>query len=139
MFTLLPVKHNKSKPSLHLVLRRGNQLAIPLTESLPRFSIANKRFSCCYKLARHWRHWCSPISKRLGNTDLDSRPPDLDMMIWNLLLIYHLSSWVAAFLPNFCSICCNTYTLKSLMKAPFQFDEKVHLTYLFWNKTDKTD
>ena len=37
----------------------NNQFAIPLTKSLPRLVIANKRFSSCFKcfkLAWHWRH-----------------------------------------------------------------------------------
>ena len=37
------------------MLRRENQFAIPLTESLPRLAIADKRFSSCYRLAQHWR------------------------------------------------------------------------------------
>ena len=37
----------KSKPSLYLVLKRGNQFAIPLSESLPRLAIAIKTFSSC--------------------------------------------------------------------------------------------
>ena len=42
---------------LVLVLRRGNQFDILLTESLQKISyFANKRFRSCYKWARHWRH-----------------------------------------------------------------------------------
>ena len=37
-FNNSPNIHGKPKPSSYLVLRRGNQFAIPLTESLPKIS-----------------------------------------------------------------------------------------------------
>ena len=55
------------KPSLYLVLRKGNQFSILLTKSLPRLAFfADNRFSFCYKLARHWRHivYSSAIRQR---------------------------------------------------------------------------
>ena len=73
-----------SKSILYLVLRRENQFAIPLTESLPRSAIANKRFSSCYKLARHWRQYLhylnelvklTPYQLVAGSEYIQLKPP----------------------------------------------------------------